>query len=153
MGIAHSLLLCLGYFSFQCRGLHWLRVCCGLCLLSVVSVGPRQASWVKNQHEYMCLLWPKHCVKCHVYVASLHRQGPGYHSSFWITRCWVSWPPKRQDLNSREFSPSGFYCQMLWRLVFPVSAPSCEGSLSLLLLQAASLQLSDLPNLPAAASI
>ena len=22
MGIAHSLLLCLGYFSFQCRGLH-----------------------------------------------------------------------------------------------------------------------------------
>ena len=90
MGIAHSLLLCLGYFSFQCRGLHRLCACCGLCLLSVVSVGPRQSSWVKNQHEYMCLLWPKHCVKCHVYVVSLHRQGPGYHSSSWITQCWVS---------------------------------------------------------------
>ena len=40
---------------------------------------------------------------------------------------------------------------MLWRLVFPVSAPWCEGSLSLLLLQAASLHLSDLPNLSDAA--
>ena len=51
MGIAHSLLFCLGYFSFQCRGLQWLRARCGLCLLSVGSVGPRPASWAKNQES------------------------------------------------------------------------------------------------------
>ena len=42
--VAYALLLCWSHFSFQCSHLHWLFAWCRLCLLSVVLVGPKQAS-------------------------------------------------------------------------------------------------------------
>lgn len=49
MCVAHPMLLCLGHFSFQFSSLYYLFACCGLCLLSVVLPGPKQAS---SEGEY-----------------------------------------------------------------------------------------------------
>ena len=48
--VAYALLLCLSYFSFWYSHLHWLSTFCGLCLLSVVFIGPRQARSVGSSH-------------------------------------------------------------------------------------------------------